>query len=410
MNTLPSVNEHLARVLAAARPRIKRDVPLGDCVGQVLAADVVARFPVPPFSNSAVDGFIAHESDLFGDGPWVLPVAGEIPAGHDAIDCPAGHAVRIMTGAPMPQQDGLHVVPVEQTNIPRGPYPLPDEVQITSVDLGRSHIRHAGENVGVGEVVAREGTRIDAGTLAALVATGVRAVDVFERPTVAVVSTGDELVAWPGDIRGAQIPDSNLPMVATLLRESGYAKVFTMHADDDTQSTEVLLQQAAQQADIVVTTGGVSAGAYDVVRTVTASSPDMWFGHVAQRPGSPQGVGRWSEAAFICLPGNPVAAFVSCALYAIPLLRASAGNRTRCSMDERTMVEADVDTHFPAPRADRHVFVPVRLHTEHGAVRAEAFADGHGGSGFVASLPAVDGIAVLAPGTDAPTRIPVMLF
>ena len=410
MGTLPSVDDHLARVLATAHPRIQRDASLSDCVGQVLAADVHAKFPVPPFSNSAVDGFVAHEEDLSGEGPWVLPVAGEIAAGHEAINCPPGYAVRIMTGAPVPPQEGFHIVPVEQTNIPRGPHPLPTEVQIHTADLGRSHIRHAGENVGVGEIVARKGTRIDAGTLAALVATGVRTVDVFARPTVAVVSTGDELVAWPGDIHGAQIPDSNLPMVATLLRESGYANVITMHADDDTRSTEALLERAAEQADIVVTTGGVSAGAYDVVRAITESTPDMWFGHVAQRPGSPQGVGRWSGAAFICLPGNPVAAFVSCALYAIPLLRATAGDNTRCTVDERSTVMADVDKHFPAPRAERHVFVPVRLRTERGAVRAEAFAGGHGGSGFVASLPAVDGIAVLAPGTDAPVRVPVMLF
>lgn len=408
---MDKIEDHLTRVLALSTRRVSTAVPLDQAQGLVLAKHAIARFPVPAFDNAAVDGFAVHTHDLQGDGPWTLPVAGDIPAGAPAVTCPSGTAVRIMTGAPLPTQDDLRVIPVESTNIPRGPFPLPDFVTINAYDAGRLHIRHTGENLAAGHVVAQTGTRIDAGTLAALVSTGVADVDVYAPPRVTVVSTGDELVQWPHPIGKAQIPDSNLPMVAALLRQHTNASVTMLHASDVNEDAATLLENAAEASDIVITTGGVSAGAYDVVRALTEGSPQMWFGHVAQRPGAPQGAGRWHGATFVCLPGNPVAAFVSCVLYALPLVRSCGGLATATSLCHHPWLTASVAEDFPTPRHEQTVLVPVRLMFSANGVRAVPFAGNATSSSFVASLPEVDGIAVLSPGAAQPVReVRVLLF
>ncbi|MCT2338605.1 molybdopterin molybdotransferase MoeA [Corynebacterium sp. p3-SID1056] len=396
----PSIAEHLDRVLALASPRIEREVPLDQATGHVLAAPVRGRLAVPPFANSAVDGFAVHAADVRGEGPWTLPVAGDVPAGSAALDCPAGCAIRVMTGAPIADSDGdLVVVPVEQTNIPRGPYPLPTEVTITRVEAGRTHIRTAGENAQPGDTIATPGLRVDAGTLAACVSTGVRTVDVYAHPTVAVVSTGSELRAWPGEISGAQIPDSNLPMVAELAASASEqrARVVRYHVDDD-QAAEATLRRAAAEADLVITSGGVSAGAFDIVRAVSSTDAGMWFGKVAQRPGSPQGAGTFAGTPLVCLPGNPVAAFVSFLLYGAPLIAAQAGISRGLRFSERPHILAERAADFVNTAKPGVTYaVPVRLHHADGRTVAESFAPAIGSS-FVASLTGIDGLAIV----DAP--------
>ena len=228
-----TIDEHLAEVLALAAPRTE-SLLLVDATGHALASPAHARFAVPPFDNAAMDGFAVRasdlEGDLDGDGPWTLPVAGDIPAGADPVDCTQGHVVRIMTGAPIPASiDDLIVIPVEQTNIERGPVELPKQVTINAADAKRGHIRRAGSDTPVGAVVADVGTVIDAPTLAALVSTGVREVEVYALPRVAVITTGDELVSWPEPITGAQIPNSNAPLLAQIARDAGAAELSLIH-------------------------------------------------------------------------------------------------------------------------------------------------------------------------------------
>lgn len=406
----PTIAEHLERVLALASPRVQREVPLDQAAGHVLAAPVEARLPVPPFANSAVDGFAVHAADLDGEGPWTLPVAGDVPAGSPAHDCPEGHALRVMTGAPVSPRDAAEasdvvVIPVEQTNIPRGPHPLPAQVTITHAEPGRRHIRAAGENAQPGAVVAEAGTVLDAGALAAMVSTGVRTVDVYAHPTVAVVSTGSELVAWPGEVRDAQIPDSNLPMIAELAAQASKhrARILRFHADDDAEA-EAILHRAAAEADVVITSGGVSAGAFDVVREVTSAGGEMWFGHVAQRPGSPQGAGTFHDTPFVCLPGNPVAAYVSFLLYGAPLIAAQAGQTRGVRLHERPRVLARRAPGFAATTKPGTTYaVPVRLRYEGGDAVAESFAPATGSS-FVASLVGVDGLAIVEK-QDGPIEV-----
>ena len=396
----PSITEHLERVLSLAHPRVEREVPLDAAAGLVLASDVSAALAVPPFDNSAVDGFAVHASDLPAPGPWTLPVAGDVPAGSPALACPAGHAIRVMTGAPVDGADSdLIVVPVEQTSIPRGPHPLPQHVTINEADTSRSHIRRAGENVRPGTRIASRGTLCDAPTLAACVSTGIRTVDVFAAPRIAVVSTGSELVPWPGAVSGPQIPDSNLPMLAELAAAAtGHrGTVQRFHANDAATDAADLLARAAASSDLVITSGGVSAGAFDVVRAVAEdeASGSMWFGHVAQRPGSPQGAGTFRGTPMVCLPGNPVAAYVSFVLYAAPLIAAHAGRTDRLRLAERPRVVAERAPGFPSTsRPDTTFAVPVRLRYDGDRAVAEPFSAATSSS-FVASLAGVDGLAVV---------------
>lgn len=407
-----TIAEHTDAALALARPRVE-GFSLVDASGLALASAVAARLPVPPFDNSAMDGFAVHAADLAGGaggagaGGLRLPVAGDIPAGSAAIACPPGHAVRVMTGAPVPPGDDIAVVPVEQTDIPAGPAPLPDAVTIHRFDPARTHVRPAGCDVRAGDTVAEPGTVLDAATLAALVATGVREVEAYAAPRVAVISTGDELVAWPGDIDGAQIPNSNLPMLAAIARAAGAGEVSTFQAGDSAGDSAgaangfaEAFDRAAAGADLVVTSGGVSAGAFDVVRTTTQDAGGMWFGHVAQRPGGPQGIGTYKGTPLLCLPGNPVAAFVSAHLYLVPLIRAFAGRTRGLRVHERPRFAAEVGAGFPAPLPGRSLVVPVRLDFAGPHPCAQPAFSGTG-SHRVASLAGVDGLVVLPPAEDA---------
>jgi len=397
-----SITEHLAAALALAVPGTPVTVHVDRALGLVLAAPPVAQLPVPPFSNSAVDGFLVRDADLAGPGPWSLPVAGDVPAGAAAREVTPGHALRIMTGAPVGDEHaGVRVIPVEDTDIAPGPGPLPAVVTVDAVHRDRNHIRRAGENTAVGEEVMPIGTRIDAGALAALVSCGIPSVTVHPRPRVAVLSSGDELVD-PGTTPGAgQLPDSNRPMITALLAELGVTAT-NMHAGDDTRTFRTLLDELCADHDLVITTGGVSVGAFDVVREVTGSG-DMWFGPVAQRPGAPQGLGTRGGAVLMCLPGNPVAAFVSFCVYAPGVLAALAGAPTSADLWERPHVTARVADGVTLPASPERAFLaPVRLTYGRDGVTAAPFNRRSTGSHLVGSLAATDGLAVIDAGADRP--------
>lgn len=397
-----SISEHLAAVLALASPGEAVDMDTRDALGHVLAVDAIAHLPVPPFSNSAMDGFLLRSADLPGSGPWTLPVAGDVAAGSPAQEVPTGQAVRIMTGAPVGEpHDHLRVIPVEDTDITPGPGPLPDSVTVSSVRIGRAHIRAVGENVSPGEVVVPAGTRIDAGAIAALISTGISRVRVRPRPRVAVISSGDELVE-PGMMPGpGQLPDSNRPMLSALFAEQGLA-VTEVHSGDRPVDFHVMLDRLCTTHDLVVTTGGVSVGAFDVVREVTAGA-GMWFGSVAQRPGAPQGLGVRGRAVLLCLPGNPVAAFVSWCLYLPPLLAALSGGSPGRGVWERPHVEAFVAEGVTLPASpDRAFLAPVHLDWSGGRPVAAPFNRRSTGSHLVASLAGTDGIAVIEAGAGKP--------
>ena len=374
-----SISAHLEAVLALASPLPAESAAVGaSLIGRVLAADATARFPVPPQANSAMDGFLVHAADLSSPGPWTLPVAGDVPAGAAPIDVPAGHAVRIMTGAPVADTAGMLVVPVENTTTPAGPVALPNNVTITDAPT-KSHIRPAGEDIQPGAPVAAAGTLVAAAVIAALISAGVYSVSAFRRPRIAIISSGEELLSSPAELAPGQLPDSNGPMLAALAGAHTH-----LHVGDSPADLASALDKLAPSHDLVITSGGVSAGAFDVVHTVLGSTGTSWFGHVEQRPGAPQGYSLWHNTPVLCLPGNPVAAFVDFQLYARPLIAALSGHP---APRERVNLRARVDSPLPSFRG-RPTIVPVTVdfqaepaitsHLSHGSHRIVSLAGTNG--------------------------------
>ncbi|UUW91910.1 molybdopterin molybdotransferase MoeA [Pimelobacter simplex] len=369
----PSVAEHRARVLAGAGALARTErVRLTAALGRRLAADVVATLAVPPFDHSAMDGFAVRIADL-GALPAELPVTGVVAAGDDVVPLGEGAAVRIMTGAPVPPGADV-VIPFEWTT-------GADPVRIERAAAPGRHIRREGEDVGAGEIALRAGTRLGPAQLGLLTSVGATEVEVRVRPRLAVVSTGAELV-------GGQVPDSNTPTLLAAGRAAGADASAFGPAPDDPQRFLALLQAAADAADVVVTTGGISAGDHDVVKAALRERDGFWFGPVAMKPGRPQGCGvlvasDGRRVPVVTLPGTPIAAYASFLLYVVPLLRTLAG--TPWEPVTAPLAEAVTAT-------DRTVLLPAR-HVENGRIAA---LPGHAGHSQ-RLLAAADALLVVPP-------------
>jgi molybdopterin molybdotransferase len=323
---LLSVEDYLERVLALGQRLPAQWCPIDQGLGRVLADDVSARVAVPPFDNSAMDGFAVRSSDLVGGAR--LRVVGDIPAG--ATTWPAigpGEAARIMTGAPMPPGADC-VVPVELTDQPWGDVALPPAVVVNETVPPGRHVRQRGEDVEVNEVVLPAGLRWTPGAASSAASLGHGQVHLVSRPRVAVIATGSELVA-PGHRLGpGQIPDSNSSLVAGLLSWFGADLGPVLRVGDDPQALRDALAEATSGSDLVVTTGGVSVGAFEVVRQVVEG--EVTFTGVAMQPGKPQACGLITAAdgrpvPLLGLPGNPVSVFVSSWLFVRPLVAKLGG-------------------------------------------------------------------------------------
>ncbi|OBA85896.1 molybdopterin molybdenumtransferase [Mycolicibacterium elephantis] len=327
---LRPVEEHQRVVTSLIAPRPAVNVPLADALGLVLADDVVAPLSLPGFDNSAMDGYAVVADDVAGasaEQPVVLPVAEDIPAGRtDVLTLKPGTAHRIMTGAPVPS-GATAVVPVEATD---GGV---DTVAIRAAAPPGKHIRRAGEDVTAGTTVLRSGHLVTPAALGLAAALGLGELAVIPRQRVVVMSTGTELVSPGTPLRPGQIYESNAVMLTAALRDAGAEVVASTMSGDDVDSFRATLSRHAGNADLIVTTGGVSAGAYEVVKDALGGSVD--FVKVAMQPGMPQGCGRvagagspaTSETAtpIVTLPGNPVSALVSFEVFLRSPLRAAMG-------------------------------------------------------------------------------------
>lgn len=305
-----------------ARPSVA--VALADAQGLVLADDVVAPLALPVFDNSAMDGYAVRAEDVAGataDHPVVLEVAEDIPAGRtDELTLQPKTAHRIMTGAPVPAGTTA-VVPVEDTD---GGV---DSVAIRSPRPAGAHIRRAGEDVAPGTTVLRQGQVVTPAVLGLAAALGMAELPVVPRQRVLVMSTGSELVS-PGEaLRPGQIYESNSIMLAGAVREAGAEVIAVATAEDDVAQFSSILDRYAADADLIITSGGVSAGAYEVVKDAFGREGDQGvdFVKVAMQPGMPQGIGRVAGATIVTLPGNPVSALVSFEVFIRPALRRAMG-------------------------------------------------------------------------------------
>jgi molybdopterin molybdotransferase len=319
--------------------------PVADCLGLVLAADLTAPISLPPFDNSAMDGYAVRAADLAGasqDHPVTLPVAEDIPAGRtDIVPLAPGTVHRIMTGAPMPPGADA-VLPVEQTDAGI------ETVRLFGEVAPGTHLRRAGEDVAGGSVVLTEGTVLGPIQLGLASAVGNATLPVRRRPRVLVLSTGSELVAPGGPLLPGQIYESNGVMLAAAVRAAGGEPTQLRFVPDDVASFHAALAEHLADADLLVTSGGVSAGAYEVVKDALTGQ-GVTFYKVAMQPGGPQGAGRYHGVPVVTLPGNPVSAAISFEIFVRPALLAAMGHR----LTERPRPVATLSTAVSAPAGKR---------------------------------------------------------
>lgn len=391
-----SVEEYQERVLGRVEPLAPRPVPVAEAHGLRLAQDVVALLAVPPFDNSAMDGFAVRAADLAGAGedtPVALPVDGDVPAGTtDPTPVGPGRAVRIMTGAPLPPGADA-VVPVELSDQPPGATALPTRVLLRRAPAEGAHVRRRGEDVRPGDVVVTAGTVLAATHLSAAVSAGYGELLVHPRPRVGVLATGDELCA-PGTAPGpGRIPDSNSLLVAGLVREAGAQPVPLGSVGDDPDALRAVVEAALPGLDALVTSGGVSVGTKDVVKA--ALSGELDFTTVAMQPGKPQGFGLLAgRVPVFALPGNPVSVMVSFHVHVAPALRRLLGQPARVPL---ATARAAVGWRCPPGRRQ---YLPVTV--DDGPVPSVHPASAGGsGSHLVASLAAAQALAVVGEDVDA---------
>ncbi|MFI8168088.1 gephyrin-like molybdotransferase Glp [Streptomyces sp. NPDC086081] len=345
-----SVDEHLEDILATVRPLEPIELHLLDAQGCVLVEDVTVPVSLPPFDNSSMDGYAVRVADVAGaseEFPAALEVVGDVAAGQsEPLHVGPGQAARIMTGAPLPP-GAETVVPVEWTDGGLGEGPVrgmrarslgPEgatgQVQVYRPAEARAHVRAQGSDVKAGDRALEAGTILGPPQIALLAAIGRGRVRVRPRPRVVVLSTGSELVQPGEELRSGQIYDSNSFALTAAARDAGALAYRVGAVADDAETLRSTIEDQLVRADLLVTTGGVSVGAYDVVKEALSHVADedepgsgVEFRKLAMQPGKPQGFGSIGpdHTPLLALPGNPVSSYVSFELFVRPAIRALMG-------------------------------------------------------------------------------------
>jgi molybdopterin molybdotransferase len=398
MGMIP-VEEARERILSFVSVLEAVEAPIGGSLGQVVSEDVVAPMAIPPLDNTSMDGYAVRAADTNGasaETPVTLRVVGELAAGYvyDGRVEP-GTAVRIMTGAPMPA-GADSVVPFEETDEPEGRNfgsfaKARTDVGILKEALPGANIRRAGEDVVAGGVVLPRGTVLHPAQIGVLASLGKTTVRVYRRPVVAILSTGDEIIAPGVPLQAGQIYDSNAHSLAAMVREIGAIPMPLGISSDTVEMLEAKLDEGLG-ADLLVTSAGVSRGDYDVVKDVLMKHGEINFWTVRMRPGKPLAFGTFPSGdrrvPHIGLPGNPVSSMVSFELFGRPALYKMLG-RTGW---ERPRVKAICDEAIDNKALMR--FFPRVLLSERDG-RLHASLTGPQGSGILTSMATANALAVV---------------
>ena len=351
-------------------------VSLNRALGRIVAKDVFATVQVPPCDNSAMDGYAVNSADLAGV-PVTLPISQRIPAGAQTEPLMAGTAARLFTGAPIPQ--GADAVVIQEHC----------EAQVDSVEIHQAasigdNIRPAGQDIRIGDLITAQGQRLSAVDIGLLASVGHAKVDVYTSLKVAIFSTGDEL-ANPGDaLKEGQIYNSNRAMLDALCQQAGYETLDIGVVEDTLVATKSALLQAAAQADVIISTGGVSVGEEDHIRPALEELGQLQHWKVQMKPGKPVVIGKVKETPFIGLPGNPVSAFVVFQILGLPVLQILQGEQVSqpCALE--------VPAGFSKAEVSREEYIRVRLNRDTGQPIAEIFDNQS--SGVLFSLAWADGL------------------
>jgi molybdopterin molybdotransferase len=350
--------EARALVLASA-PRLGTErLPLAAAFGRVLAEALSAAMPLPPHDYSAMDGYAVNTAALAGEPPWTLPVRGESRTGRPAPALVARSVCRIFTGAELPHGANAIVIQedVERTE---------DRARFSVRPAAGEHVRYAGSDLAEGATALAAGTRLGAYQLGLAAAVDRGEVLVSKRPRVTIVSTGDELRKPGSPRRPASIPESNGVAIAAMATGAGAEARLGTSSSDEQAETARILDAALSSSDLVVTIGGVSVGDYDVVRPALESAgASLEFYKVAIKPGKPLTLGRRGDTVVLGLPGNPVSAQVTFALFGLPLLRRMQGDaqslpRARTMRLATSLKQRPGRRGFYAARVDGDVVTPL---------------------------------------------------
>ncbi|HEX2369183.1 MAG TPA: gephyrin-like molybdotransferase Glp [Acidimicrobiia bacterium] len=386
-----------ATVLSGVRQLPVTEITLDEALGLVLAEEVRAPHDVPPFANSAMDGYAVIAADIAA-APATLSVIEEVAAGRvPTTTVTPGSAIKIMTGATIP--DGADaVVPVEVTR-QEG-----DRVEILEAVPKGASVRAAGGDVAAGATVLRTGERLGPAHLAVLASIGVGRVKTYRRPRVAIMSTGDELrPPDTAELGPGQIRDTNRPLLAALLSELGVEVIDLGIIPDDEQTLRSALLRASAEADAVVTSGGVSMGEYDLVKQLVGELGGIEVWQTAMQPAKPFAFGRLGGTPFFGLPGNPVSVMVAFEQFARPALLQMMGAEKLFRPRVSGVLVGGAETD-PA----KTVFLRVRTWWEDGTLHAES--SGGQSSNVLSALAAADAFAVVPEGVSTvPAGGPVVL-
>ena len=394
--SLLSVDQARERILSHFQSLTIETLPLAEASQRVLAEDIAAANDLPPFDNSSMDGFAVRAADVEGgtkDEPRSLRVIADIPAGsHPTISLAAGEAARIMTGAPVPTGADA-VIPVEDTNFNDrdAGAPPPDEVQIFNPAKPGWNIRRRGMDILSGETVLHKGRLLKPQDLGLLAMLGFANVSVFRKPRVALFSSGDELLPPDAPLEAGKIRDSNSFTLAALVEDAGAEVTRLGVAKDSYDSVKALLEKAVDSnVDLILSSAGVSVGAFDFVKQVIESNGNMDFWRVNMRPGKPVAFGDYKEIPFIGLPGNPVSAFVGFEVFVRPALGKMNGllDGRRPTVRVRCAEQIDSD--------GRESYLRAQVETEEGTFVARL--TGHQGSGNLHSLVQANALLIIPAG------------
>ena len=400
-----SVDEALERILSYVDVLDVEEKPLLEALGQVLAEDVSASFDIPPLDNTAMDGYAVRAQDTAGasqEAPVELRVVGELAAGYIFQgQVEPGTAVRIMTGAPAPKGADA-IVPFEETDepfarAPAGARPTQATVRILKAAAVGANIRRAGEDVREGQPVAPGGTVLRPSEIGVLASLGRATVRVIRRPVVAVLSTGDELVEVGQPKPAGKIYDSNAYSLATLIHRYGGIPKLLGIATDTVEALTAKIHQGLD-ADMLITSAGVSRGDYDVVKDVLAKEGEIAFWTVAMKPGKPLAFGCFYSGGrripHVGVPGNPVSAMVAFELFLRPAILKMMG-KTRW---ERPMVKAVAQERIVNRGDPRRFYARCIVSQKDG--RYYASLTGPQGSGILTSMMYANALTVIEEGRE----------
>jgi molybdopterin molybdotransferase len=396
-----SVEEALTKILSAVRVLNNEEKPLLDCLGQVLAEDVYSPFDVPPHDNSAMDGYAVQAKIIKGaslEKPRVLRVIGEVAAGRIGnVTVEPGTAVRIMTGAFIPEGADV-VVPFEDTDeVERNQNRISkDEIGIRTGLADGCNIRRKGEDVSSGELVLRKGKLLHSADIGVLASLGKRSVLVIRRPVVGILATGNEVIELSQPIQEGKIYNSNsYSLAAQVISYGGIPRLLGVAPDDVGRLTASI--RAGLDCDILVTSGGVSLGDYDVVKKVLADEGKVDFWTVRMKPGKPLAFGTFKrndgkEIPHLGLPGNPVSSMITFEVFARPAIFKMMGRNDWARQNITAIMEDSLQNND-----GRRIFARVVVSKRDGQYFAHV--TGPQGSGILTSMARANGLAIVPENT-----------